>query len=468
MTRRLVSLSIFATLLFAATASAELHLPAIFSDHMILQRGAPAPVWGTADAGSSVTVRFAGQTQTATAAPDGRWLLRLDSLEASAEPRELTVQSQLGDASETVRYSDVLVGEVWLMSGQSNMEMPLKGFGTNPVLGSNDVVAHSTNRNLRLFTVQRKTADEPVDELTGRWEPSSPSVALEFSAVGYTFISYLQGVLGVPFGGIDSSWGGTPVEAWTEASVLAEIAGVDLTRDRRGPQHNPAALYNGMIAPLVPYGIRGAIWYQGEDNVRAPATYEQVFSSMIKNWRLRFDRGDFPFYFVQLAPYEYGQNNSAYLREAQLKTMLNVPNTGMASTMDIGLERNIHPPEKIMVGKRLAYWALAKTYGMDAIRYAGPIYRSMSVDGNAVTLQFDHATEGLSTFGAELTGFTIAGADKVFHPAQARLGRGGLRVSSDEVPNPVAVRYAWQNWIIGSLFDNAGLPASSFRTDDWE
>jgi len=467
MTRRLLS-SLLLTLLLAAAASAELRLPAIFSDHMVLQRGAPAPVWGWADVGSRVTVRFAGQSHSTTAAPDGKWMIRLDSLEASAVPREFSVAAQVGDATETVRFSDVVVGEVWLLSGQSNMEMPLKGYGNQPINGSNDAIAHATNRNLRLFTVPHVAAVAPEPDVVGRWEPSSPSVALDFSAVGHTFITYIQDVLDVPVGAIDSSWGGTPVQAWTERSVLAAVEGVDLTRVRERDQDKPEYLYNGMIHPLVPYGIRGALWYQGESNVGEAHLYEGMFSAMIKNWRDRFDRGDFPFYFVQIAPYEYGQNNSAYLREAQLKTMLHVPNTGMASTMDIGLERNIHPPEKIAVGKRLAYWALANTYGMEGIRYAGPIYREMSVEEGAAVLQFDHAPDGLSSFGAELTGFTIAGADKVFHPAEARIVRGGnLRVSSAAVPNPVAVRYAWQNWIVGSLFDNAGLPASSFRTDEW-
>lgn len=468
MPRRLLCQCFFLAALFATAAYAELRLPAIFSDHMILQRGAPNPVWGWADAGSRVAVRFAGQSHSTTAAPDGKWMIRLDSLEASAEPREFSVDARLGDSAETVRFQDVVVGEVWLMSGQSNMEMPLRGYGNQPILGSNDAVAHAANRNLRLFTVPHVAAAAPVSDVVGRWETSSPAGALDFSAVGHTFITYLEGALGVPVGGIDSSWGGTPVQAWTQRSALAAVEGVDLTRERERDQDKPEYLYNGMIHPLAPYGIRGALWYQGESNVGEAHLYEGMFSAMIKNWRDRFARGDFPLYFVQIAPYEYGQNNSAYLREAQLKTMLHVPKTGMASTMDIGLERNIHPPEKIAVGKRLAYWALANTYGMEGIRYSGPVYREMSVEEGAAILQFDHAPDGLSSFGAELTGFTIAGADQIFHPAEAQIVRGGnLRVSSDAVPNPVAVRYAWQNWIVGSLFNNAGLPASSFRTDEW-
>ncbi|MDA0203915.1 MAG: sialate O-acetylesterase [Acidobacteria bacterium] len=467
MTRRLLS-PFLLTLLLAAAASAELRLPAIFSDHMILQRGAPDAVWGWADSGSRVTVRFAGQFHSTTAAPDGKWMVRLDPLEASAEPREFSVEAQAGDTTETIRLQDVVVGEVWLLSGQSNMEMPLKGYGNQPINGSNDAIAHANNRNLRLFTVPHVAVAEPASDVVGRWEPSSPAVALDFSAVGHTFITYIQGVLDVPVGAIDSSWGGTPVQAWTERSILGAVEGVDLTRQRNRDQDKPEYLYNGMIHPLVPYGIRGALWYQGESNVGEAHLYQGMFSAMIANWRDRFERGDFPFYFVQIAPYEYGQNNSAYLREAQLKTMLNVPNTGMASTMDIGLERNIHPPEKIVVGKRLAYWALAKAYGMQGVRYSGPVYREMSVEEGAAVLQFDHAPDGLSAFGAELTGFAIAGDDKVFHAAKAEIVRGGnLRVSSDAVPNPVAVRYAWQNWIVGSLFNNAGLPASSFRTDKW-
>lgn len=468
MPRRVVLLSILATLFLAAPVSAQLRLPAIFSDHMVLQRGAPDPVWGWADAGADVTVRFAGQSHSTTAAPDGKWMIRLDSPEASAEPRELSVQARLGDVTETVRFQDVLVGEVWLMSGQSNMQMAFRGYRNQPILGSNDAVAQANNRNLRLFTVAHTVADEPADDVVGRWETSTSANALDFSAIGHTFITYLEEVLGVPFGAIDSSWGGTPVEAWTEASALIQMTGVDLTRDRGGPQHNPSALYNGMIAPLVPYGIRGALWYQGESNVGAAHLYEQIFSGMIENWRARFDHPDFPFYFVQIAPFDYGENNSAYLREAQLNTMLNVPNTGMASTMDLGLEGNIHPPEKVLVAKRLAYWALANTYGMEGVRYSGPVYREMTVAEGAAVLSFDHAPDGLSSFGAELTGFTVAGEDRVFHPAEAVIVRlGQLRVSSAAVPNPVAVRYAWQNWIVGSLFNNAGLPASSFRTDAW-
>jgi len=468
MARRAFFLSILAGLFIAASASAQLRLPAIFSDHMVLQRGASDPVWGWATAGALVTVRFAGQSHSTTAGPDGTWMIRLDSPEASAEPRELTVQAQVGGASETVRFQDVVVGEVWLMSGQSNMQMPLRGYSSQPVLRSNDAVARANDRNLRLFSVAHTVADEPADDVVGRWETSTSANAFDFSAIGHAFITYLTDVLDVPFGAIDSSWGGTPVEAWTKASTLIEVPGVDLTRDRRGPQHNPSALYNGMIAPLVPYGIRGALWYQGESNVGVAHLYEQIFSGMIEGWRMRFDRGDFPFYFVQIAPFEYGETNSAYLREAQLNTMLNVPNTGMASTMDLGLERNIHPPEKILVGQRLAYWALANTYGMEAVRYSGPVYRKMTVEEGAAVLEFDHAPDGLSSFGAELTGFTLAGEDKVFHPAEALIvGGGNLRVSSEDVPHPVAVRYAWQNWIVGSLFNNAGLPASSFRTDEW-
>jgi sialate O-acetylesterase len=467
MVRRAAFFSILAGLCFAASASAQLRLPAIFSDHMVLQRGTPDPVWGWADAGAHVTVRFAGQSHSTTAGPDGRWMIRLDSPEASAEPRELTVHAETGVTSETIRFQDVVVGEVWLMSGQSNMQMPLRGYTSQPVLRSNDAVARANDRRLRLFSAAHTVADEPAEDVEGRWETSTSGNAFDFSAVGHAFITYLTDVLGVPFGAIDTSWGGTPVEAWTEASTLMGIPGVDLTRDRRGPQHNPSALYNGMIAPLVPYGIRGALWYQGESNVGAAHLYEQIFSGMIDSWRTQFDRGDFPFYFVQIAPYEYGERNSAYLREAQLNTMLNVPNTGMASTMDIGLERNIHPPEKILVGQRLAYWALAKTYGTEGVQYSGPVYRQMTIEDGTAVLDFDHALDGLSSFGAELTGFTVAGADQEFHPAQATIAGGRLHVSSEAVPNPVAVRYAWQNWIVGSLFNSAGLPASSFRTDKW-
>ncbi len=467
MNRKLASYALLLTLLFASSASAELRLPAIFSDHMILQRGAPAAVWGWSDAGGRVTVRFAGQSQATTAAPDGSWTVSLDALEASAEPREFTVESDNG--KDTVRLQDVVVGEVWLMSGQSNMAMPYRGYGNQPILGSNEAVVRATNRSLRLFTVQRNASPDPVDDVVGRWETSTPATALEFSAIGHAYITLLEDVLGVPVGGIDSSWGGTPVQAWTERSVLAAVEGIDLTRERPRAQDRPEYLYNGMIHPIVPFGIRGAIWYQGESNVGEPQLYEGMFAGMIGNWRGRWNRGAFPFYFVQIAPYGYGdRGNSAYLREAQLKTMLHVPSSGMAVALDVGLERNIHPPEKIVVAERLAYWALAKDYGMEGVQYSGPVYREMSVEGNEATLSFDYAPDGLSSYGAELTSFTIAGADKVFHAAEAQIVRGGtLKVSSDAVAHPVAVRYAWENWVVGTLFNTAGLPASSFRTDEW-
>lgn len=467
MTQRVLCQSVLLAALFATTASAELRLPAVFSDHMILQRGAPDPVWGWADAGSRVTVRFAGQSHSATAAPDGKWMIRLDSLEASAEPREFSVVAQAGEATETVLLQDVVVGEVWLMSGQSNMEMPLKGFRGQPVLGSNDAVAHSTNRDIRLFHVRNNASAAPVDDVTAAWSQSRPDVARDFSVVGYSFLVYLRGVLGVPVGGIDTTWGGTPVQAWIERGVFDELQGLNLTRVREGAQNQTAGLYNAMIHPLAPFGIRGALWYQGESNVGEAAQYERMFTAMIGNWRNRFERGDFPFYFVQIAPYDYGENNSAYLRESQLMTMLHVPNTGMASTMDIGKEKSIHPPDKLIVGERLAYWALAKTYGIEGISYSGPVFREMQVEGAEAMLRFDYAEEGLYSFGAELNGFEVAGEDKVFHPAEARFVRGGLSVSSPAVARPVAVRYAWRNWIVGSLFNTAGLPASSFRTDEW-
>jgi sialate O-acetylesterase len=367
-----------------------------------------------------------------------------------------------------VRLQDVVVGEVWLMSGQSNMEMPYKGYGSQPINGSNDAVALATNRKIRLFTARRNASPDPVDAVFGEWATSTPAAALEFSAIGHAYISYLHDVLGVPVGGINSSWGGTPVQAWTERGVLAAVEGVDLTRDRPRVQDKPEYLYNGMIHPLVPFGIRGAIWYQGESNVGEAHLYEGMFTSMIENWRDRWDRGDFPFYFVQIAPYEYGERHSAYLRESQLNTMLHVPNTGMAVTMDIGLERNIHPPEKIVVAKRLAYWALANTYGMEGVQFSGPVFREMSVEGSEATLTFDRAPTGLSTYGAELSGFTVAGTDQIFHPAEAQIARSGaVTVSSDAVASPVAVRYGWENWLTGTLFNTAGLPASSFRTDKW-
>ncbi|MDR0692002.1 MAG: sialate O-acetylesterase [Prevotellaceae bacterium] len=441
---------------------AAIQLPAIISDHMVLQQNSTVKLWGWSDE-SKITVKAGwepGKEYHATVA-DGKWLVSVYTPGAGG-PYDITIAS----TTQTIVLADVLLGEVWLCSGQSNMQMSFRGYNSQPVYGSNDVVANSADNDIRLFTVTRKTSPQPVTDCEGEWKRSQPSAVVDFSAVAYVYGKYLHEVLQVPIGLIHSSWGGSPAEAWMDSEALKKFPEIDLSE--RTPAKTPAYLFNAMIYPIIDFGIRGVIWYQGEENRTNPALYRRLFPAMIDNWRALWQQGDFPFYFVQIAPYKYSATvNTAYLREAQLDAMRTTNNTGMAVTMDIGEYETIHPGEKITVGKRLAYWALAKTYQLDGIAFSGPVYKTMEVAEHKVILHFEYADNGFTTLGKPLDGFTVAGSDKRFYPATAIIKGKTVEVTCDSVPQPVAVRYGWENFTVGTLFNNAGLPASSFRTDDW-
>ncbi len=448
--------------------ASHLRLPALIGDHMVLQQQASVSVWGWAEAGAKVKLLTGwspGNAET-YADKDGKWELKLLTPEAGG-PYEIEIQ-----ADTTIVLKDILIGEVWVCSGQSNMAMPFKGYTSSPVNGSNDYIAHGKNNNIRLFTVKKSYSIDPEENCIGKWSVSNPHDVSEFSAVAYVYGKYLQDVLGVPVGLIHSTWGGTPAQAWMDHSTLQNrFDEVDLSvlENEKVTVIYPTVLFNAMIHPLLKYCMRGVIWYQGESTInrRNPELYSKLFPGLIQNWRSRWGQGDFPFYFVQIAPYKYDSINSAYQREAQLIAMKNTINTGMAVTLDIGEYDNIHPAEKIIIGKRLAYWALARTYGIEGIGYCGPIYKEMSTKDNEVILTFDYAENGFSTFGKVLDGFTVAGEDKEFFPAEATIKGSKIIVSSERVPHPIAVRYCWENFVVGSLYNTSGLPASSFRTDNW-
>ena len=454
---------------------AKVRLASVFGSDMVLQRQCEAPLWGWAEPGAEVaaTGSWDGSTVRTRCGADGKWLLKLRTPDAGG-PYTVTVSD-----GEAVTLENVLIGEVWLCSGQSNMEMPVHGFPNQPVEGSAEAIIRARAATpIRLCTVKRSTARTPQEECAAQWLKHTPEAVAGTSATAYYFARYLQSVLDVPVGVIVTCWGGTPVEAWMDRETMSGFKEFDLSFldnpdqiDR--PQYKPCGLYNGMIAPLVPYTVKGFLWYQGESNRPNPTQYRALMPAFVKMLRERWAQGELPFYYVQIAPYRYDGPNAisgALLREAQLHNLKDIPSSGMAVTLDIGDEGCIHPAKKEEVGTRLAWLALSKTYGMKGIDADTPVCEKMEVADGKAYLTFATGPDGLAPYGRTLTGFEMAGADRVFHPATARIEKGKSRliVACDAVPEPVAVRYAFRNVPEATLFNTSGIPASSFRTDDWE
>lgn len=490
---------------------AAVRLHPTFSDHAVLQQGMRVPVWGTADEGEAVTVEFAGQRHR-TVARQGRWMVELSKLRSSSQGAVLRAA---GPHNEAV-IKDVVVGEVWVCSGQSNMEWPLRA-SFQPEAD----IAASANPNLRLFTVTKRrspTVLTDLDYANHAWAVASPDSVRGFSAVGYYFGRTLEAALkdrNVPVGLIHTSWGGSPAEVWMAGEVLAsdreyatdivaaaaeplakwqaavkewqaqknaaEARGEAFKANRPGQPWQPAELYNGMLANIIPYGIQGAIWYQGESNAGRAWQYRRLFADMIRNWRQAWGQGDFTFLAVQLAPWdrnrkrdleviagEIGDSNWAELREAQNYVATHLPRVDVAVITDVGDKDDIHPTKKAPVGERLARLALAGVYG-EKIPAHGPRFRSLRVDGSDAVLRFDDVGQGLRTLDGRMpSGFTMAGADGKFHPAMARItGANEITVTSEAVAAPVAVRFGWNDHPVLNLANAAFLPASPFRTDAW-
>ena len=462
---------ILTALLAATTAGAKVTLPKMFSDGMVMQRETNANLWGTAKGSAtvSITTSWDGKTYSVKAGKDGKWKTSVPTPKAGG-PYRIT----LSDGEETV-LDNILIGELWLCSGQSNMEMPMKGFKNQPVENAVEDILHSADSQLRLFTVKRNSRFAPVDTVSGHWSEAAPASVREFSATAYHFGRELRRMLGVPVGLIVTSWGGSACEAWMKADWLKAFpdAKIPATEaDVKSKNRTPTVLYNGMLHPLIGITMRGVIWYQGEDNVPRYKTYANMLTTMVRGWRAEWGQGDFPFYYCQIAPYDYSlidwTTNSALLREQQSKAELMMPNVGMAVLMDAGLEYGIHPRKKHLAGLRLALLALKNTYGVEGLTAESPYYKEVKFQGDTAVVTFERA--GMWVYGSnglKSDLFEVAGEDRVFHPAKAWIERSKVYVKSDAVKRPVAVRYAFKNWAMGDLYCD-GLPLPSFRTDNWE
>lgn len=456
-----------ATFLFtlASTTQAEVRLPHVIADNMVLQRDMPIRIWGWADPGEQVTVSLADRTAQATTAADGTWRVSLPKLSAGG-PHTLTVAGK-----NKLEVTNVLIGEVWVCSGQSNMSWVM----VHKTTDFDAEIAAADHPNIRLFTVPEKSTDQPLDDTESQWYVCSPKTVGYFSAVAYYFGRELHKELNVPVGLVVSAVPGTRIEDWTPDEGIAAIP--ELTPPSppgRGqgegtPQQFPnGRLFRGMIHPLLPMSMRGVIWYQGEGNVGDGFIYYHRMRGLVAGWRQLWQLGDFPFYYVQIAPLNWGGkpvDQQAEIWEAQTAALA-IANTGMAITNDIVHHvSDAHPRNKRDVGKRLAMWALNKTYGKSDVEYSGPLYKSMQVEGDKIRIKFDYAKGLKSRDGKTLTWFTIAGADNKFVPAQATIENDTVLVHADEVPQPQHVRFAWHQIAQPNLMNAAGLPAGAFRTD---
>ncbi len=485
----------------AANVLADVKLPAVLSDNMVLQQQSSARVWGWADPGEKVVVQGSwakSAAQSVKAGQDGMWKTEINTPKAGG-PFTITVKG-----NNTIELKNILIGEVWVCSGQSNMEFRL----THATNGKKEV-EQANYPQIRFFNVSGAATAQPAEDVKGKWSQCTPKTAGRILAVPYFFAKKIHKEINVPIGLVCPVMGATPARAWTPGKTLIENnmytnevkmisdpetiakakakyeadmkvwqvaaakAKAEGTTEPRRPRglprigaRYPSALFNGMISPLTSSTIKGVIWYQGENDVTGLVWYKPLFPNLIKSWRDAWGLGDFPFYHVQLPPYNYGNSNSALFREVQMQS-LSINNVGIAVTLDVGDFKDIHPPHKKEVGERLALWALAKDYGQKDLVYSGPIYKSMKVEGEKIRLSFDHTGTGLIAKDGTLTNFMIAAADKKFVPAKATITGKTIVVSSDKVAKPTAVRYAFDNAGVPSLFNKEGLPASSFRTDSW-
>jgi len=452
------------------TAQAKVKLPQFFSDNMVLQQQTECRLWGWAEPGKNIQVitPWDKQSHFVTARKDGYFQVTVKTPEAGGP---YTICFRDGD---TVTLDNVMIGEVWICSGQSNMEMQMKGFKQQPVEGTTEELLRCKDTALRLFTVKRHVSLTPETDAVGQWSEANSASVRDFSATAYYFGRALRATLGVPVGLIVTSWGGSACEAWMKADWLRAFPKVQQTITendvKKLQQRCPTALYNGQLHPLVGYGIRGAIWYQGEDNVPRYDYYAPLLKAMVEGWRSDWQQGEFPFYYCQIAPYDYSLidwSGSQLLREQQLKAEAMIPNARMAVLMDAGLEYGIHPRKKRQAGERLAILALSNTYDVKGLPDFAT-YKEVTFQNDTAVIAFDRSKEWVYfEHGTTSTNFEVAGQDRLFHPAtKVWVSRNRVYVVCDDVKKPVAVRYAFKDWAEGDLMHD-GLPVSSFRTDNW-
>ena len=452
------------------SALAKVRLPQFFSDNMVLQQQTDCNIWGWTEAGKKVIVltSWDKKSYATTANKDGRFQVKVKTPEAGG-PYEITFRD-----GEMISLKNILIGEVWICSGQSNMEMQMKGFKQQPVEGTTEELLRCKDSQLRLFTVKRNPQLLPQDDVKGQWNEANSASVRDFSATAYYFGRALRASLGVPVGLISTSFGGSACEAWMRAEWLKAFPKVkqSITEEdvQKLQQRCPTALYNGQLHPLIGYGIKGAIWYQGEDNVPRYDYYAPLLKAMVEGWRKDWKQGDFPFYYCQIAPYDYSLiewKDSQYLREQQAKAETMISNARMAVLMDAGLEYGIHPRKKRQAGERLAILALSNTYDVKGLPEFAT-YKEVEFKNDTAVVSFDRSKEWVYfEHGTTSNNFEVAGSDKVFHPAtKVWVSRNRVYVVCDEVKKPIAVRYAFKDWVDGDLMHD-GLPVSSFRTDNW-
>ena len=449
---------------------AEVKLPKFFSDNMVLQQQTECNLWGTADEGKtvSITTSWDNKTYQVKADKEGKFEVKVQT-PAAGGPYEITFND-----GKACKLSNILIGEVWICSGQSNMEMQMKGFKQQPVEGTTEELLRCKDTQLRLFTVKRHVSLTPRYNVEGQWNEANSASVRDFSATAYYFGKALRATLDVPVGLIVTAWGGSACEAWMKADWLRAFPKVKQTITvgdvSKLQQRCPTALYNGQLNPLIGYGIRGAIWYQGEDNIPRYDYYAPLMARMIEGWRAEWKQGEFPFYYCQIAPYDYsliGWKDSQLLREQQMKAEDMIPNCRMAVLMDAGLEYGIHPRKKRQAGERLALLALANTYEVKGLPEFAR-YKEVAFQNDTCVISFDRSKEWVYfEHGTTSDNFEVAGQDKVFHPAsKVWVSRNHVYVVCNEVKSPAAVRYAFKDWADGDLMHD-GLPVSSFRTDNW-